>query len=78
MYQIDEFAQMAGKEVQPTYSVNDIAELANIPRNAVFEAVRNGSLESFLPPGMQRGRRIKAEWFEAWWNNGRNKEVNQC
>lgn len=78
MYQIDEFAKLAGRAVQPTYSVNDVATLANIPRTAVFAAVRSGQLESFLPPGMQRGRRIKAEWFETWWNNGKSKEVNQC
>lgn len=78
MYQIDEFAQMAGKKVQPTYSINEIAELANLPRNTVYAAVRNGSLESFLPPGMQRGCRIKAEWFETWWHNGLKKEVSQC
>lgn len=53
------------------YTVAEVSRVSGVPRSTLRDAVADGSLESFLPPGRCRGTLVRPEWFDAWWESGR-------
>lgn len=69
-YELDDMAAKVGIPVKAAYTLREVAEAANVPYSTLVEAVRDGRLTTFLPPGRTRGRLVKPEWFEDYWEKG--------
>ncbi|MBQ9005822.1 MAG: hypothetical protein IJ092_05550 [Atopobiaceae bacterium] len=56
------------EEIRPmaVYSVAQVAELIHSDRRAVWAAMDDGTLRSFMPNGCKRGRRILGQWVLDW------------
>lgn len=65
-----EAAQQAGFPVKLAYTVREVSKISGIPYSTLQAAVKNGDLKAFLPPGRTRGRLVRPEWFDTYWNVG--------
>lgn len=65
-----QMAADAGLPRKPLYTITEIARATGMPRTNLAEAVASGDLMSFMPPGRRRGRLVKCEWFDEWFERG--------
>lgn len=65
-----ELAEQAGLKSKLAYSIREVAEVSGIPYGTLLEDARKGKLTTFLPPGRKRGRLVRPEWFDAYWERG--------
>lgn len=69
-YVLDQMMVDAGMPVKTAYKIAEVSEASSIAKTTINEDARLGKIKTFLPPGRERGRLIRAEWFEEWWNEG--------
>lgn len=69
-YVLDQMMVESGMPVKFAYSISEVSRASGVASNTLSEDARLGRIQSFLPPGRVRGRLVKAEWFEEWWNEG--------
>ena len=64
-------------EIKPNaaYSVAQVAGLLAIDMHAVYRAIEEGSLRSFLPNGNVRGLRVLGRWVIEWMEGGHEEAL---
>lgn len=65
-----EAAAAAGLPAKMAYTVRECSKASGCSVSMLHEAVREGDLKSFTPPGRVRGRLVKPEWFDDWFERG--------
>lgn len=63
-------ADAAGIPSKRLYTLTEIARATGVPRTTLQDAVREGQLRAFLPPGRVRGKLVATEWFDEWMARG--------
>ena len=68
-------AQEAGLMLKGMYTVREVAEASGVAYTTLCEETAAGRLRTFLPPGRQRGRLVKPEWFDEWFSKGVSDQI---
>lgn len=71
--QVSEFQSMAedaGLPRKGMYTVREVARVSGVSRTTLQREIEAGRLRTFLPPGRERGRLVKPEWFDEWFSKG--------
>lgn len=74
-----EFAQMAresGLRPKGMYTVREVAIASGVAYRTLCEEASANRLRTFVPPGRERGRLVKPEWFDDWFSEGVSEEVS--
>lgn len=74
MEAIPKFADMAkaaGLPAKLGYRPREVAEATGVSYSAVCRCAADGSLQSYLPRGMKRGRLMTPAMVDAWLEGGR-------
>lgn len=64
-------AEAAGLPAKLGYTAREVAAATGVSYSAVCQCASNGTLESYLPRGMKRGRLMTPAMVDAWLEGGR-------
>ncbi len=65
-----EMAAQAGLKEKAAYTLREVSAASCIPYGTLASDARSGALKTFLPPGRKRGRLVRPEWFDEYWERG--------
>lgn len=65
-----EMAEAAGLPAKPGYRPREVAKATGVSYSAVCRCAAEGSLASYLPRGMKRGRLMTPAMVDAWLEGG--------
>lgn len=68
-------AREAGLRPKGMYTVREVATASGVAYRTLCEEVSASRLRTFLPPGRERGRLIKPEWFDEWFSAGVSEAI---
>lgn len=61
-----EMAEAAGLPKKTAYNAHEVAEATGVSYSAVCRCAANGTLKSYLPRGMKRGRLMTPTMVDEW------------
>lgn len=60
----------SGVRKKAAYTLQEVSRVSGVKYGAIAAAAREGRIKTFLPPGCKRGRLVRPEWFDEYWNDG--------
>ena len=66
----DALARAAGLPKKKLYTVAEVSKVSGVPKSTLYDAISEGRLRSFTPPGRERGQLVAPEWFDDWMDGG--------
>lgn len=66
----ERMARDAGLPKKGMYSVSEVSKASGVCVQILYDEIKAGRLNAFLPQGRRRGQLIAPSWFDSWMEGG--------